>query len=146
MAYGTASGVAALARVWTNNGAFFDDDVYTTATIPSLEQVENWLTAVSDEMDAALANEGFQVPVTVAKAISALSLQIESVVADLCHAANSSGRFFTEKAIERGVSPMKSIRKELLDWVTEHVVGLEAMGVPRNTNTLGAHEASFDMM
>ncbi len=53
------------------------------------------------------------------------------VVADLCHAANSTGRFFTKAALERGVSPMRAIRKELAEWVEDQADGLELLGATR---------------
>lgn len=144
--YGTATGVAALARVWTRNGAFYDADAYDEATIPSLAQVETWLETVSNALDVALANEGFVTPVTVASVVSAMSLMVESLVADLCQAEHQAGRFFTEQSLERGTSPMWMVRKELVGWVAENATGLENKGVPRISDAQGAHLAQFDLM
>src|SRR3990172_4827717 len=60
-----------------------------------------------------------------------LSGIVVEAVADLCHAANTAGRFFTDRMLERGKSPMQIIRTEMADWVQDHSAGLEAVGVAR---------------
>jgi hypothetical protein len=127
MAYGTEANVGALARVWTTNGS------WSATTLPTSTQVNSWLDQVSAIMDTALAGSGFTVPVTQATAVKAIASYVEQAVADLCHASNSSGRFFTDRALERGISPMAAIRKEINDWVVESAAGLEALGAARQT-------------
>jgi len=134
MPYGSAEGVAAFARSWTDNGEFLDPDVYIEGTNPTLTQVETWLEAVSVMVDLALGSEGFTVPVTQESAIKALHQIVNTLVADLCHAANSSGRFFTERVLESGKSSMAIINADILAWVKAHTDGLIAMGVPHTIN------------
>jgi len=127
-AYGAASDVAALAGAHTAGGAF------TTTTTPTLLQVEAWLVDVSDLMDLALAQHRFEIPIDTGltnytKITNILSNVVVPLVADLCHAANSSGRFFTQKAIEFGLSPMKVITKDINTWVDSNADGLVALGM-----------------
>jgi hypothetical protein len=127
--YGTAAGVAALSRVWTNNGS------YDANTNPTVTTVESWIDSVSAIMNTSLASEGFSIPVSQADSKLAITTFVEQAVADLCQAANSSGRFFTERALERGVSPMASIRKEIDDWVQLAAPGMEALGASRQNSS-----------
>lgn len=126
--YGTAADVAALSATWTIAG------VYTTATNPKAAQVDAWLTDVSDLMDLALAQNRFEIPIDPGlanydKIKNILSNVVVPLVADLCHASNSSGRFFTQKAIEWGLSPMKVISKDIATWVEANADGLVALGL-----------------
>ncbi|HEY4692537.1 MAG TPA: hypothetical protein VIH16_03815 [Bellilinea sp.] len=123
--YGTPTEVAALTRRYTTNGT------YDITTNPTLETVEGWIDSVSATLNVLLAEVGFAVPVTQATAKKALAGIVVEAVADLCHAANSAGRFFTDRMLERGKSPMQIIRVEMADWVQEHAAGLEAVGVAR---------------
>lgn len=134
MAYGSPTGVAALARAWTDNGEFTDPDVYIDGTNPTLTQVETWLEAVSVMVDLALGSEGFSIPVDQANAVKALNEIVNALVSDLVHAANSSGRFFTERVLETGKSQMAIINADILSWVVAHTDGLIAMGVPHTVN------------
>jgi hypothetical protein len=129
--YGDSRSVAALTRTYTNAGS------YDSTTNPTLASVDKWLIDVSATVDVALAAAGFAIPITDVRTRLALDSFVNEAVADLCHAANSTGRFFTEKAVERGVSPMRAIRKEIFDWVQEIAPGLEALGATRTTSLLG---------
>ena len=42
---------------------------------------------------------------------------------------NCIGRFFTQKAIEFGMSPMKVITKDINTWVDSNADGLVALGM-----------------
>jgi hypothetical protein len=128
MSYGSEADVAALAANWTIGG------VFTTATNPKLTQVTLWLADVSDLMDLALAQHRFTIPINPSlpnydKITNILSNVVVPLTADLCHAANSSGRFFTQKALEWGLSPMKVIAKDLNAWVEANADGLVALGL-----------------
>jgi len=130
--YGTAADVAALADLYTNDlGAF------GVTTIPTLAHVENWIDQISGIMNTALAGQGFDVPVTQSDAVLAIESFIVEAVVDLTHAANSSGRYFTAQALERGISAMASIRKQILDWVSMFAEGLESLGAERTGETGG---------
>lgn len=129
--YGTVAEVAALTRRYTTNG-YFDVD-----TRPSVAQVEKWIDNASATLNVMLAKAGFTVPITQADAKAACGEIVVEVVVDLCHAANSAGRFYTDRALERGVSPMKVLRQEMADWVELQAPGLENLGATRSTSLLG---------
>ena len=138
--YGSTSDVAALAGTYTTGGAF------STSTTPTLAQVTAWLTDVSDLMDLALAQHRFEIPIDTGitnyeKITNILSNVVVPLVADLCHAANSSGRFFTQKAIEFGLSPMKVITKDINTWVESNADGLVALGL-----TITPQESQSDQL
>jgi hypothetical protein len=127
--YGSVDGVAALTKRFTNNGSF------DTTTTPTLTHVEGFIDAVSATLNMALAGEGFAIPVSQATAKAALDSVVVEAASDLVQAANSTGRFFTEKALERGVSPLRAVRRELAEWVESQINGFSALGVSRNTGT-----------
>lgn len=133
--YGDTDHVAALCQMWTRGGQWYDPVApvpgpEVIGTNPTMTQVSDWLLATSAMMDLALSNAGFVVPVLVPAAIDAIAPYIESLTADLCHAANSSGRFFTERVIERGMSPMVIVQQNINGWVTDNTQGLKNLGVP----------------
>ena len=125
--YGTASGVAAYVGVYTIAGAF------TTATKPTLANVESWIDQASAILNTALAKRGFTIPLTQATAVLAAASLVEQLVSDLAQAANSSGRFFSERFLERGVSNWAVIRNDISNWVEEYASGLEELGVQRGS-------------
>jgi hypothetical protein len=135
--YGTAVEVAALAKMWTRDGVWYDyvgptPGPEVLATNPTLTQVETWLTNISSLIDVALSGAGFIVPVDWPdEAVWAINMLATSIVADLCHAANSSGRFFTERVVERGLSPMVIVNQQIANWVKEWTDGFIQMGVAR---------------
>ena len=135
--YGTAPGVAALTTVFTSSGSFVDSTTGVTATLPTLTSVVSWIDEVSAIVNTALAAQGFTIPVSNATAVLSLQNLVQQYVSDLCHAANTSGRFFTERALERGVSAMTTIRREIYAWVEENASGLEALGAARGGETGG---------
>lgn len=144
MAYGDVDNVAALARVWTDNGSFTDSTLYADGTNPSLAQVTTWLEQVSATLDLVLATQGFDTPVTSVQAIAAIDPLVESLVVDLCHSSNSTGRFAVTGGVD-GLSPLMQIRKELDEWVMLNAVGLEGMGVTKVATYVGRDVASFDV-
>jgi hypothetical protein len=144
--YGSPINVAVLASTWTHNGAFEDASIYNEATVPSLEQVEAWLEQFSQTIDLALSTEGFVTPLTNPTAMASAAAVVEGVVADLCHAAHRSGRFFTKKALESGTSPIITVRQELNAWVSGNAVGFRTLGVAIVVNAVGEHFASFDVL
>lgn len=129
--YGSAADVAALTNAYTSSG------VYGASTVPTLTQVEGWIDQVSGIMNTALAAQGFKIPVAQADAVLAIKSFVVEAVADLAHAANLAGRYFTDTALTRGLTPMASIRKEILDWVSSFADGLEGLGATRTGDTEG---------
>ena len=136
--YGSVAEVEALSRRFTNNGSF------DTSTVPTLAQVEKFLDNISATMNLALKGAGFSIPVSEATAKDAIDAFVIEVAADLVHAANSSGRFFTEKALENGVSPLRAVRKEIVDWVEGQIAAFAALGMSRGASVadqIGSREA-----
>lgn len=138
MAYGTMAGIAAHSKMWTDNGEFTNEDcldcLQTESTNPTLNEVRNWHEQISNAMDEILAGEGFAVPVTNEKAVSVLAMQVERWVADLVHEANRAGRFATQRAIENGITGMKTIEREVQKWAQEHATGLANLGADRTAS------------
>lgn len=120
--YGSAAGVAALTPRFTADGSF---DLYTR---PTLLQVESWIDQVSGVLNLLLAEQGIAVPVTQADSVQALAILVNQSVADLVLAANSSGRFYTDRALQSARSPLLIIQDELTGWIQSHAQGLAAMG------------------
>jgi len=129
--YGSAEEVAALTRRFTANGS------YTTSTIPTLTQVESFIDTVSAWINNSLARNGFAVPVTQADVKLILAGMAVEAVGDLVQAANSAGRFFTEKALERGLEPYRTLRREISDSIDQQAAGFEALGAQRAEGKLG---------
>jgi len=127
--YGSVADVAALTRRFTSNGSF------DTSTIPTLAQVEKFIDNVSSLINMSLAGEGFAIPITQADAKQACDSIVVEVCSELVKAANSTGRYFTERALENGVSPMRAVRGEIYNWVVSQISGFAALGVSRSGGT-----------
>lgn len=134
MAYGSAAGVAALAKTWTDDGEFKNESLYEDATPTTLAEVEEWLSQVSAFMDLALAGEGFTVPISHIEALKAINLRVNAMVADLVHLQHKKGRLFSDRIQETGVDPMTIVERELLSWVNKRANALENLGIPRVIN------------
>ena len=138
MSYGAAAGVGALSALWSDAGTF------TASTRPTLTVVNGWLDDVSALVDTALSDQGFTVPVTVAAVVKEIDLLVEGIVKDLCDYSHGAGRFFSERALEAGISPFMTIDKEVHAWVNRKAVGFENQGVPKEE--IGRNVASFDLL
>jgi len=111
--------------------------------------VEDWLDQVSAEFNIALGSHFFVFPVTAGSAPNAyktISRYVVSLVADLCNFKNSSGRFFTEKAVERGITPMHAIQKDMNAWIELNAEGLVADGVQQIARTSIRKAAYFRVL
>ena len=148
MSYGTPALVAGMAKQYTDDGEWTNPnpDYDIPGTNPTLAQVEEWLVNISAQFDISLGNHWFVFPIdpdrspTVYKAISQY---IASLVADLCHFANSSGRFFTDRLVERGVTPMAAILADMSTWIDNNSGGLVADHVPQQQATSEKKEIRF---
>lgn len=127
--YGTVTDVEGLVRIYTNLGHF------DSTTIPTRMQVESMIDQVSALCNVSLAAQGFTVPVTQADAKRAIDSLVNQLVSDLAHAANSAGRFFTERALTGGLSIWAQVRKEIDEWVSQSASGFSALGVARSTES-----------
>jgi len=139
MSYGSAAGVGGLSALWADSNRTF-----TTLTTPTLAQVNTWLDEVSSVLDSALADEGFVTPITVAGIVKELDLLVNGITKDLVDYSHGSGRFFSERAIEVGVSPFMTVDKELHAWVKRKAVGFELQGATKVGT--GRNVATFDML
>ena len=125
--YGSPDEVAALVARYTTSGVFDD------SSRPTLTQVERFIDRISGLANTYLAEEGFTVPITQTDAKMALDELVTQAVIELCHIANSAGRFFTDRRLKRQ-SPLRVIREEIAAWVAEHASGLENLGAARGTS------------
>jgi hypothetical protein len=135
--YGTAAGVAALDPL----DADTTTHTFLSTTFPTLQEVVNWIDEVSAIMNVALAGAGITTPVSQATVKKMLGAYVQEIVADLCHFAHGTGRFYTDRQIEKGVSPITQIRRDIASWVNDYAGAMEAAGAARGTdsptNTIG---------
>lgn len=111
--------------------------IYTPATRPTLAQVERWIDTCSAQLNVMLAKAGFSAPLTQVDAKLACGDVVVSAVVDLCHEANSAGRFASDRALASSKSSKMVIRAEMAAWVEDMAAGLEAMGATRTQSVLG---------
>ena len=144
MPYGSVTNVAVLASTRTKNGVFSNPDIYGAGgTTPSLTQVEAWIVQLSHVADFAIAQEGFATPVTNPTAVAVIAHEVEKAVADLCHAAHKSGRFYSKRALEPGSNLATN---HMTEWVKTYVVAFQTLGIPTATNAVGDSMASLDVI
>ena len=125
--YGSPDDVAALVPRYTTSG------VFDGSSRPTLEQVERFIDRISGLTNTYLAEEGFTVPIAQTDSKMALDELVDQAVVELCHVANSAGRFFTDRRLKRQ-SPLRVIREEIAAWVAEHAAGIENLGAVRGTS------------
>ena len=121
--YGSVAEVEALVKRYTTAGSF-DDDSHPTVT-----QVEGFIDKVSGLVNVLLAELGFSIPISQADAKLALDLFVIEEAAALCEAANSSGRFFSERGREAGA--FKAIQEDIEVFIEAHAGGFERLGATR---------------
>ncbi len=143
MSYGTPAGVAALTKIYTDNGEFTDEDYLTClqdqVTNPTLTEVEQWLTEMSDTMDVSLDGKGFVTPImTPTKAYNMIAMIVQQYVSDLVKYVNHTGRFTSENAMRFGIEPMIQLSKDINNWVNSNAGALEAAGAARTDAQPGA--------
>lgn len=139
--YGAVADVEALTRIYTNSG------VFDTSTIPTKTQVESMIDQVSALVNVSLSAQGFRIPITQSDAKRAIDSLVNQLVSDLAHAANSAGRFFTERALTGGLSIWAQVRKDIDDWVGTSATGLASLGAARATEsrlTIGFRDGDED--
>lgn len=150
MAYGTQEQVATMASTWTNDGIWEDDNPdypgTGTPSNPTLSEVEEWLEQISAQFNIALRSHFFVPPVdpdVSPDSYKAISKYVVDLVADLCNWKNSSGRFFTEKLVERGITPMAAILKDINSYIEMNADGFAADGIPQIAKTSIRGQATF---
>ena len=128
--YGSVAEVQALTARYLSSGS------YTTGTRPTLVQVEKFIDNASATLNVLLAKAGFAIPIADTDAAAACGQIVVECAVDLCHAANSTGRFYTDRALERGESPLRVLRQDMADWVDDNAAGLELLGATRTYSGL----------
>jgi hypothetical protein len=158
LVYGTQEEVAAMAKMYTRAGIWVDPvpavpGPYDKGTNPSLTQVEQWLVNVSAQMNLALGNANFIVPfyddatpLVKSNAYYAISQYVVSLVADMCHYVNSSGRFYSDKLVERGITPLQAILKDMIGWIALNERGLLGDGLLQHDIPVIRNQISFRTM
>lgn len=128
--YGSIAEVAVLAKRYTASGNF------TTSTNPTEAAVGQIIDRISATVNVLLAEAGFTIPVTNANVKLMLAEFVVESVSDIVHYINGSGRFYSNKVLERGVAPYKIITNDFSNWLEQHSTGLEALGASRPTSQL----------
>jgi len=121
--YGSAAEVAAMVPQYTSSGSF------STATRPTLVQVEKFIDRVFALVNTVLAQLGFAVPVSQADAKLALDHFVVEEVAELCEAVNRAGRFAQGALQSR--SRFDIVFDDCLNYLRKYAEGLEALGATR---------------
>ena len=124
--YGSASEVAALVRLYTNAGSF------DSTTHPTETQVEKFIDRISALLNALLAEAGFSIPISQADCVLALDHFVVEEVADLCEAANRSGRFYMPESALRGRGRFRVILSDAKVFIEVHAEGFESLGATRS--------------
>ena len=129
--YGSTSDVAA-----RSPGPYTDASthLFTASTNPTLTTVETYIDEISAITNVTLAEMGFTVPVSQTDAKKAIASMVNDLASDMTSASNSAGRFFSERALNGGLSIMAQVRKDIKEWVQTSTNGLEALGATRSTS------------
>lgn len=135
MAYGVPDDVAALARVWSDDGHWKDanEDYDIRGTNPTLATVTTWLDNLSAQMDVALGSSWFNTPSNPSGAYKAISQYICELAADLAHLANGVDR----------VSSAGRTLKDMTAWVEANADGLIAGGLTQTPTPSLKSQTSF---
>lgn len=134
--YGTIAGVAALARTWTKDNTFIDDNVYEEGTNPQLTSVVAWIDQLSGMLNTALGKYGFVTPLVSDNGRLAAQAIVEQLTADLVKYVNNQGRFFSQRFQDSGYSLWRTLRTDLDLWVGEFGPGLANGGETQNASDI----------
>lgn len=139
MPYGTADGVAAIARVWSDDGHWVDPvPAYDIrGTNPTLATVEGWLDEMSSTMDVALQSSWFNAPVDpdISPATwKAISQYVMKIVADMAFNANGENR---------DIPPIGKIMKDMMAWVQDNEDGFLKDGLTQTATPSARKQAMF---
>jgi hypothetical protein len=125
--YGSTAGVAALTPRYANGSGVFDG-----TTRPTLTQVESFIDQVSSVLNTLLAENGFNIPVSQADAVRALSLFVNQEAAAIVEGVNGSGRF----GPVQGGRPVQASRftlimRDVAEFISVNAAGFERLGATR---------------
>lgn len=127
--YGTVAGVAAIVPKHANRSGEFND-----VTRPTNISVVRYIDQVSSIINAMLASEGFEIPITEATLLPSFDFFVEQEVAAIVEGINGSGRFGPTVAGRRSSgqkSRMQIIRDDASTFIADFDFGIEQMGVTR---------------
>lgn len=125
--YGSVAQVAALTPLY----ATATGQTFSTATRPTLAQVETFIDQVSAQVNALLAREGFAIPVTQTDAARVLASFVTLEVASWVEYANGAGPFVVDGTQRRSSTPARMVLQDAETFIVANAVGLEAMGATR---------------
>lgn len=131
--YGSLGGVGLLARKYAN-----DNQTFTSATIPTANQVETWLSQVCSQLNACLADARFGIPVTAVDVIPLLDMFVNRQVASMVealHLSHRAGPLVGQNT--RGVTVadiLAGLPGASRAFIQENAGGIEAMGAGRGTS------------
>ena len=140
--YGDPAEVAIMVPRYNNGSNVFD-----ASTRPTLLQVESFCDQVSAVLNAILAQNGFDVPVTDSDAVLMLDLFVNQEVAAIAEGVNSLGRFGPTQKQSGGKGRWTIMMDDAADFVEKMAHGIEAMGASRTENItiqFGDTDASGD--
>lgn len=144
--YSSVDDVIAVAKIYTRGSSFYDYAVgppVVPATNPTLTEVETWLTQISSLMDAALADCWFITPVTAAKVVDIIDLQVAALVGDLCAYANQKGRLYSDRTIQIGAFAV--LENDITNWVQKWCKGFENLGAAKEDQEAGAQQTAYSV-
>lgn len=138
--YGTAAGVALIARKYANNSQAFDG-----STIPTLTQVNTWLDQVCSQLNASLADARFSIPITATAVTPMLDMFVNRQVALMVEALHLSHRAGPVVSNARNQSVtvgdiLAGLPAAADAFVRKNDGGIEALGAGRATTqtTMGS--------
>ena len=134
--YGTAAGVALIARKYANSSQAFDG-----STVPTLTQVNTWLDEVCAELNASLADARFTIPITATAVTPMLDRFVNAQVARMVEALHLSHRAgpVVSGARNNAVTVndvLAAIPAAVDAFVRQRAGGIEAMGAGRGTTQI----------
>ena len=124
--YGSVTGVGALTPRWSGaNNDFVETDRPTLAT------VESHIDQVSSALNVALAQSGFEIPITQVDCLGLLAFFVNEECAAIVEGLNGSGRFGPSVRNPGSRRRMLIIAKDVADFVEAYADGFEDLGATR---------------
>lgn len=139
--YGSVADVAALTPRHADETATF-----STATRPTLAQVETYINEVSAIINVLLSADGFAVPVTQADVKLVLDLFVNQEVASIVEGVNGAGRFGPSEK-KAGTSRFTVTLKDVQDFIKGAAPGFVNLGATRTysaTEGIGSRGTDAD--
>lgn len=140
MPYGTVEGVGALVSRYSGTDKDFAD-----TTRPAAGEVTTWIAEISSMVDVALAQAGFEVPITDSDITPMLDAFVNRTVADMVEGSRGFGRFGPDReGARRNQSPFSMIMDDVARFVARMAAGMEAMGGSRDSEVSNVSFRQYD--